>query len=389
MNESQRLKYIKDYLIKRKRINELKKQKNYEQIFEEFGQKTYVRNIPSTYIRKELKKLKKEGKFELIYRKYGEKEYNKYISYMLKKDVLNETGNAFIAGKTVLSYKLQDLVKVQIPSMLLTSAEVVAIIMCTAPLLGSYNSNKIIEENSIKYETQIAEYNENIEQYTNEIKQLISDYNLTDLDIFMKLIDDMWNSIDGYGKPEYNVSGFMRLDIQNGYGVCRNMADDIAEKLNAINPEYNAQVIACYVDSLKGATLANIEQKYHKEESEEPQQEQQTNDDLSKLVGNHAVVIVEVDGMKLMLDPTNPLIGVIKNGEIVILNSDEHITYKDKYIGNSIVYGISAYDLERYLLESYFNTPSIEELKEKYGLEQQNESLEKIRNLNNNISLHN
>ena len=48
----------------------------------------------------------------------------------------------------------------------------------------------------------------------------------------------MWKEIDGYGEPELDAFGYYRLDIENGVGMCRHMADDIAYKLNEINKDF-------------------------------------------------------------------------------------------------------------------------------------------------------
>ena len=73
--------------------------------------------------------------------------------------------------------------------------------------------------------------------------------NLTDSQIFVKLIYDLWNNIDGYGEPEtVNEIGYFRLSIQNErVGVCRHFSDDIVAKLNEINPKYNARNVLVYL----------------------------------------------------------------------------------------------------------------------------------------------
>lgn len=58
----------------------------------------------------------------------------------------------------------------------------------------------------------------------------------------------MHETIRGYGTPKIDAIGYGGMDVmdKDGIGVCRNMAENIADKLNAINPEYNVRTIVLY-----------------------------------------------------------------------------------------------------------------------------------------------
>ena len=170
--------------------------------------------------------------------------------------------------------------------------------------------------------------------------------NLTDLQTVMKVMDDMWENIDGYGEPKIDSPYFPRLDMtEGGVGVCRNMADDVTAKLNAINPEYNARNLTVYLDSeeltSEGFSMANIERTIlqdnetvvdqdnenqdqdgtdnsegEKEDKNELTEEQK--EKLSKYVGNHMVTAIDLkeEDVTLIIDSTNCNLGVFEDGKI-------------------------------------------------------------------------
>ena len=170
--------------------------------------------------------------------KYGEKEYQKYISYVIKQDVLKETGSIHLAKKEQVKYVLNKFFTKSIPAItkgiLVSSALVIAL---TPAAFGHFNQN-IIAESTEVYAEQISDYNQNAIEYANKINQIAGENNFSDLDIIMKVVSDMWKEIDGYGEPELDAFGYYRLDIENGVGMCRHMADDIAYKLNEINKDF-------------------------------------------------------------------------------------------------------------------------------------------------------
>lgn len=182
------------------------------------------------------------------------------------------------------------------------------------------------------------------------------------------------------------------------YGVCRNMADDMARKLNAINPDYNARNLLVRVSSFGEGTENSVINIYsydfnpanakksrmlnetltmniiHAVNKEHP-------DIASKLYANHAVVAVDIkeENTTLIIDPTNNLMGVFKNGEITFFNS----LNKEKGVKMDITpledvawNGKTSLKLPSQYIKSFLNpSTTIEELNEKYGVAAQNLAL--------------
>lgn len=387
MTQENRFKKIKDALQRELKIRKYKKEKNYEQIYLEFGSKSYSAHVPYLYKVKEIRRLKKAHNYDLIMKKYGEKEYQKYISYVIKQDVLDQTGSAYLAKKEQVKYLINKFITKDIPSALLSATKTIVtagiVLICISPIFFNYVNTDIIQDNSIEYAQEISQYNINATNYANEIKELASKYELSDLDIIMKVMSDMWKQIDGYGEPELDIIGYYRLDIGNGVGVCRHMADDIAFKLNEINPEYNARTLCVYASDGNYET-SNIERTFAESATTEEITGEpitiQNNFDYTILTGNHAVTIIDLNDQTIIIDPTNPMLGVLKNGEIKLLNPSTG-EYNFTHIGNSFLLGLDTYEFEIRMLQSYLNHQPIEELIEQYGLEAQNESLNKIASL--------
>lgn len=387
MTQENRFKKIKDALQRELKIRKYKKEKNYEQIYLEFGSKAYSAHVPYLYKVKEIRRLKKAHNYDLIMKKYGEKEYQKYISYVIKQDVLDQTGSAYLAKKEQVKYLINKFITKDIPSALLSATKTIVtagiVLICISPIFFNYVNTDIIQDNSIEYAQEISQYNINATNYANEIKELASKYELSDLDIIMKVMSDMWKQIDGYGEPELDIIGYYRLDIGNGVGVCRHMADDIAFKLNEINPEYNARTLCVYASDGNYET-SNIERTFAESATTEEITGEpitiQNNFDYTILTGNHAVTIIDLNDQTIIIDPTNPMLGVLKNGEIKLLNPSTG-EYNFTHIGNSFLLGLDTYEFEIRMLQSYLNHQPIEELIEQYGLEAQNESLNKIASL--------
>lgn len=72
---------------KRKILRQLKKEKKYEEIFKQFGQKEFTRSVDKKYKEKDIEKLKREGKFEDIYLRYGESEYNSLLKEIRQREI--------------------------------------------------------------------------------------------------------------------------------------------------------------------------------------------------------------------------------------------------------------------------------------------------------------
>lgn len=206
--------------------------------------------------------------------------------------------------------------------------------------------------------------------------------NLSDLEIIMKVTDDLWSNIEGYGKPIKDIMGYLRLDFldENGVGVCRNISDDFTAKMNAINIKYNARNLVVYSDYQK-LEIANIERNFVEQENSTIQEEEKI--DLTKIFGNHMVTLIDIpeENITLVIDPTNPAIGIYIDGNIYILNESYKESIKTKFVGE-LVYGSEMFFnyAEAFATSFFSNNSSLEEINGKYGLEAQNEALYYVRN---------
>ncbi len=386
----------------KEKIKRLKKEKKYDDIYYNYGSKAYVKNTPARIKRQEKNKLFSEGKYMDIYNKYvynqkGNKDYNK----ILVKAMYNEIKENSNFAKAFLWN-----IKQKIKNVLSVGACVLAIAPPTAAVMINEISREEKEENSVKYEQQIEEYNEKIKNYAQEVNSM----NLNDVQIYMKVMDDMWAGIQGYGTPKMDIFGYMELDLANedGYGVCRNMANDIARKLNEINPQYNARTMAVELGDKGNYTIANIERKFvetnpdntYVEDNENKQENQDEKhkeglinwDELiAKGFGNHMVTFVDSqeDNLIIVLDPTNPGIGIYKDGQIIMMNNDRENGAKieSKEVSTTIMtkYGIEGVaEIVKDYGKSFEKCElSEKEIYEKYGIEAQNQSLDFVRSIEN------
>lgn len=246
-----------------------------------------------------------------------------------------------------------------------------------------------------QYSSEIELYTDDLKKYADEVKS----YNLTNLENIMLVIDDMWNNIHGYGTPNIDTIACLGLDIskENGVGVCRNMSDDIARKLNLINSKYNARVLGTYVDA-ENFELANIEQKINNEVTDSgindiadislENMKENVKESMEKLVGNHAIILMDIPNTDthLIVDPTNPSIGVFYNGKIIVFNSIGKNGIKEYPVStaNAKLKGFKGLlELPIDYIKS-ISSEDLEILEQQYGLKAQNDALDKVRSLRNN-----
>ena len=231
-----------------------------------------------------------------------------------------------------------------------------------------------------------------VEEYENYIKEYAAEVNnldLTDLQVIMKVMNDIWQR-SSYGIPRYDIYGFWEYDIYNkGPALCRNIAADFARKMNAINPNYQATNIAVDVtdEYLMNVAVSNIDRSYSSASYYDRAPDKSSeyyideNDRLDPELGNHIVTLVTMsDGCILCIDSTNPSIGIINLDKIAMLSSNVEMDYMNKgtvYImpfTSSITYNFDK-------LKRIFDANSREYYEEKYGVIAQNEALEYIKNL--------
>lgn len=373
-------------------LNRLKKEKNYEEIFTRFGQKEFEKSVDEKYKNSDIAKLKKEGKYEDIYLRYGESEYKDLLHEAKQREIELAYGKKSIkAISNKIKYKIKSTL-----SIILYSLGILGMQQGTMQIASTVLESEMIKnENEKEYSELINEYEEKVNSYAENIKKM----DLNDLEIIMKLQDDMHKSIQGYGLPTIDIEGYFGVDIgqEGGEGVCRNMAEDIARKLNAINPEYNARMFTV---------------KYRHGEIEEPDIQKNhvnnlaigtkfddtqirntihgiyyitQNEDVYNVLANHAVVAVDIKekNVTLIIDPTNLCLGVFNNGKITIFNSlgkDNPITMYRTPLDDVAYRGIGSLNVPSEYIKSFLNPfLSMEELNQEYGIEAQNDALESAR----------
>lgn len=321
---------------------------------------------------KTIKELAKVHNYDEIYKRYGKFVYKLFEFERTNAEIKYEGGKMsdifpFSIRKFLFLFKIYTLfLLINYPNELLKHLH---------EQIKEENIEKIIE-----YEDYVDEYLEN------------NDFNnLTDLEVFIKLIQDEHKTME-YDDPKNDVSGYFRLAMLNGTGVCRNIADDLTYKLNLINPDYNARMVV--VNSTFGNWKANedvmeISDNYKKhhfidntKESEEtlPILEKAKKELIKRLIPNHAVTLVDIPnkGYTLVLDPTNSGIGVLYRGKIDMFNSQD----EKFYITNAYNYLITGYNhglnTNVKMIKSLFVNQSVDNLNEVYGLDAQNETIKKL-----------
>ena len=363
-----------------KDIIQLMKEKKYDEIYQKYGRETYLRVVSNKHQIRDIDKLMDEGRFFELYEKYGEKIYRDYLREMKKVDIENELGIKFKFNNYLFFENMTQNLKIirnQAAKVMLG----LTIVSGGFSTMISSQYDQVIENNSKVYQSEIKDYEEEIKTYAEHINSM----NLSDLEIIMKVMNDMWNSIDGYKIPDmYDAIGYPRLALyMDGYGVCRNMADDFTARMNAINPNYEACNLNVYlkeaeINNIRRTTLVNYNSIADNSEQEE--NIDYKSEIISNLTGNHMVSCVKLkeDDVLLIVDPTNPSIGVLKNGEITMLSNQMMKGIKIKPVGNLMLGSDNRKEYLKKLTESLFTAGDINTLKEKYGITSQNETLEEI-----------
>ncbi len=101
----------------------------------------------------------------------------------------------------------------------------------------------------------------NIGQELKEYAKAFDINSQSDMEIIMRTMNDMHKTIKGYGEPKINARGYLGMDMmgEEGIGVCRNMAANITDKFNEINPSYNARMVVVYMKKEGDLIPNNIE----------------------------------------------------------------------------------------------------------------------------------
>lgn len=203
----------------------------------------------------------------------------------------------------------------------------------------------------------------------------------------MKVIYDLWNNINGYGEPQKDLIGCLGLDMTYGQGVCRNIADDVARKLNFINPDYNAHLIVVQYDNIESVTSVI---PFNNQLINQNIIQQSASDSFidsynyPEYIGNHAVILMDIpeNNVKLIVDPTNPSLGVYVDGEIHLFNkvNGNNSSITRNFLGDTLVNGFDGFTYPIEYFDSCDNdcTLTFEELDNLYGVDAQFDALAKI-----------
>jgi hypothetical protein len=215
--------------------------------------------------------------------------------------------------------------------------------------------------------------------------EYIKGLGLSDLEIIMKIVDDMHTNIGGYDEPKVDVPGFYRLDVgsADSTGVCRNMAEHIAYLLAKINPKSKARVINVYcgVEYVESPISRRLNNDYVRKMNQDYIFE------TSKKI-NHAAVIMSLPGerFKLVIDPTAGAIGVLANNEITLLNKSkgEYGFRPDNAFYNlafGYVDGYNLIDLARNIDGCNGVQVDFERLRQEWGFDAQKSALDRVRSI--------
>jgi len=259
---------------------------------------------------------------------------------------------------------------------------VLLVVFIICKWISSDDYDEIIEENATKYETEIDEYNNDIEEYAKNINSLELDH----LKIIMKVMKDQWEQYK-YCTDEDLITGYYRLSFQEkGYGVCTSFADDFTAKINAINPEYEAKNVICYLtDNDEEINMVDIERtNLEYSENEDNIFAKIFSKSLTKKYGNHMVTMMRIpeEDYYLIVDSTNLMIGVIKDGDIYMFNSSSFDTIEYIEKGNITLCGKDCVKEEDI---NYECDTTLTELEAIYGYEMQEEAIEDIEDIEKGI----
>lgn len=315
--------------------------------------------------------LLKSKNYDEIYKRYGKFMYKLFETSRISQEVKYEGGKKFDDLKQIIDVHLKEI-----------------FYFCVIYLTYLF----LAMPNDVQKDIKATARNENIDRiseyeiYVDDYLESIDFTGLSDLEIFMKLMQYEHQEML-YSTPEQEITGYFRVQMLDGKGVCRNIADDLAYRLNLINPEYNAKMIcvnSSYGNWVKNDDKMQIAPDYNFNNEEIDNDNKGLEEIKKRLFPNHAVTMINIPGedYALILDPTNSGIGVISNGKIDMFNSDNENYYVTE-LANALLMGYDIrFSTELNELKSYFTKHSLEELNELYGLDAQNEAIKKLDLLN-------
>lgn len=310
---------------------ELMKQKNFIAVGQQYGKVVYFFSVNRWRRKRILNQLAKEGKLDVVAQLYSKRKLKKakVISTQFLEYQAGKPNKAVAAGKYFFRRAIRSGITWVILAAILIFAFRTRIV--SSFLRFSYMNSKMeVEE---QYAAEIADFDNKAVEYGTYLFFDVFDAdveNTTDLEVYNKIINDMWSSITGYGNPELNLAGYMRLDIVsgNGVGVCRNMSDYMVGVLESQPFVCTNSPRMFYVDMDHEGEFAGMSVERKFATSYDNTQQSETAPFLKKYAANHVIVAVDVEPLDasdvrftLLIDPTNPSYGYIKNGDIVWINS--------------------------------------------------------------------
>lgn len=209
----------------------------------------------------------------------------------------------------------------------------------------------------------LSDYNKFLDDYAINIKKL----ELSNFELCIKVMSDIWEEIDGYSKPDKLPVGYYRLAFYNeGKGVCTSFSDDFCARINKINPNMKAKNLIVYLNddmdteiktvNIDRTILSNMESRNEFNKS-----------------ANHMVSIVNIDkDNKLIVDVTNLMFGCIKDGKILMFNSSNKEVIEYRFNDNYTLSDDSLLTCFTDYINSYSNnSDSYEFLEQQYGYKKQ------------------
>ena len=337
-----------------------------------------------------LKKLLKENRYYDI-----SESFLTRISFrkVMKFESMMETGKKY----NDLSYKIRDLIvyknfNLKEVTYHVTKQTLNLVGACLAPaiLVNALYSGTINKQNTQNIEI--------ITEYDNELKEYASKYNtdtMSTMDIIMSVMNDIRSNTEyGFDFEGEEIGDSYRLILNgsNDIGVCRHMADKFTATMNMIDPRFEARNLFVHLShECNTLTLCDVENPFSEEFKKQLVKEKEKNKEEEKdlkeqledeIAANHLVTVLKPidEDYYLVVDVTNPSIGVLRNGKIYMFNSNDYsfIEYRpyQQFIMNA---DDSYYVIRKDMFLSYFQNYNLDNLDELYGLDSQNKVLEKIK----------
>lgn len=304
-------------------------------------------------------------------------KYKKMFKQMSDKDKIT------IKGFNNKMLKIPPKAKKQ---MAVKAASMILVGVSLALPIDAIGAKAMNASNAFMYAKQIDDYEVRMNNYADRLR----DMNLTDLQLVMKIVDDMHSNIAGYDNPEIDAIGFWRLDAgkSSSTGVCRNMADNVTYILNEVNPNYNARNMFVRMN-ITGMDVADIDRKVNVEYANNLESQGES---VPSFIANHAITVFDVPNQNysLVVDPTNPSIGVLADGKIIMLNDTQgEMVYTPV---SELIYGMDYHigiikNLKNMNEHSTSSDIDLDLLKNQWGKEAQNIALQEVRTMPDSIKI--